>query len=233
VSGQASRIAGERVVALVPARDEADRVGSTVRALLAIADVTQVVVVDDGSTDGTASEALAAGAGVLHLPRPAGKGRALEGALRRLSEPAVWLLADADLGETAAELTEVLRPVLAGEADLAIATLPPAQGGGFGIVKRFAARSIRLVCGFDATEPLSGQRAATAAAVAACRPLARGFGVETAMTIDAVRAGLRVVEIPAALAHRPTGRRVRGFAHRGRQGLDIALAVLARIAGLR
>lgn len=222
-----------RVVALVPARDEADRVGVTVEALRAIAGVSEVIVVDDGSSDGTASEALAAGAGVLRLPRPAGKGRALEGALRRLPEPDVWLLADADLGATAAGMVDVLEPVLTGRADLAIATFPPAQGGGFGIVKRFAARAVRLVSGFSAAEPLSGQRAATAATLAACRPLARGFGVETAMTIDAVRAGLRVVEVPTALAHRPTGRDVRGFVHRGRQGLDIALAVLPRAVGLR
>ncbi len=49
------------------------------------------------------------------------------------------------------------------------------------------------------------------------------------MTIDAVRAHLRVVEIPIeGLAHRPTGRGVRGFAHRARQGVDIVLAVAGR-----
>ncbi|HEU4355602.1 MAG TPA: glycosyltransferase [Actinomycetota bacterium] len=220
-------------MALVAARDEADRVGATVQALRSIAHVTEVVVVDDGSMDGTASEALAAGAGVLRLSRPVGKGGALEGALRRLAEPDVWLLADADLGATAADLARVLEPVLEGRADLAIAAFPPGEGGGFGIVKRFAARSIGLVCGFVPGEPLSGQRAATAATIAACRPLARGFGVETAMTIDAVRAGLRVLEVAAALEHRATGRDARGFAHRGRQGLDILLAVLARTLGLR
>ena len=222
-----------RVVALVPARDEGDRVGATVRSLRAIAAVGEVVVVDDGSTDATASEALAAGATVLQLPRAAGKGRALEGALRRLPSPDVWLLADADLGETAGALEGVLAPVLEGRADLAVATFPAGQGGGFGIVKRFAAWAIRLLSGFEASEPLSGQRAVTVVALGACRPLARGFGVETAMTIDAVRAGLRVLEIPAELAHRPTGRDLRGFAHRGRQGLDIALAALARAVGLR
>ena len=47
----------------------------------------------------------------------------------------------------------------------------------------------------------------------AVRPLAGGFGVETAMTIDAVRAGVRVVEIPIeGLEHRPTYRTARGFA---------------------
>ncbi|MGZ8620777.1 MAG: glycosyltransferase [Actinomycetota bacterium] len=222
-----------RVVALVPARNEADQVGATVAALRAIPGVEEVVVVDDGSTDATASEALAAGAVVLQIPRPAGKGRALEGALRRLPSPDVWLFADADLGATAGALEAVLVPVFEGEADLAIATFPPGQGGGFGIVKRMAARAIRLLAGFDAAEALSGQRAVTASALSACRPIARGFGVETAMTIDAVRAGLHVVEVPVPLSHRPTGRDLRGFVHRGRQGLDIALAVATRAVGLR
>jgi glycosyltransferase involved in cell wall biosynthesis len=220
-----------RVVALVPARNEVDRVGATVRALRELAD--EVVVVDDGSTDGTASAALAAGATVLRLARSIGKGGALEGALRRLPPAEVWLLADADLGASARELGAVLEEVRSGRADLAVARFPPAAGGGFGLVKRAAARAIRALAGLEVAEPLSGQRAVRAEALAACRPLARGFGVETAMTIDAARAGFRVVEVPAALSHRPTGRSLRGFAHRARQGLDIAAAVAARALGLR
>jgi hypothetical protein len=145
----------------------------------------------------------------------------------------VWLLADGDLAETAASLDAVLAPVLAGEADLAIATFPSPQAGGFGLVKRAARHAIRLGSGLDVREPLSGQRALTAEALEAVRPLARGFGVETAMTIDAVRAGLRVLEVPAQLGHRPTFRDVRGFAHRGRQGWDILRAAVPRMLGLR
>ncbi len=222
-----------RVVAVVPARDEAGRVGDTVRALRAIAEVGEVVVVDDGSVDATAAEALEAGAAVLRLRRPLGKGGALEGALRRLPPADVWLFADADLGSSAAELGAVLEPVLAGRADVAVAVFPPADGGGFGTVKRFAAGAIGLLTGFRPTEPLSGQRALTAAALDACRPLSRGFGVETAMTVDALRAGLRLTEVRTRLGHRPTGRDLSGFVHRGRQGLDIALAVLPRAVGLR
>jgi len=227
-SGRALAHRERRVLALVAAHDEAGRIGPCVSALRRLAD--EVVVVDDGSGDGTASEAMSAGATVLRTPRRRGKGGALEGALRRLGPADVWLLADGDLGATASNLARLLEAVMSGEADLAIAVLPPARAGGFGLVKRFAAHLIRGQTGFRASEPLSGQRALTSHAMEAVRPLAGGFGVETAMTIDAVRAGLRVVEIPIdGLEHRPTYRTPRGFLHRGWQGWDIARAFLPRM----
>lgn len=217
-----------RVVALVAARNEAGRIGSVVSALLPLVD--EVVVVDDGSTDATGSEASGAGAKVLRSRGRNGKGGALEGALRRLEPADVWLLADGDLGATAAGLVRLVEVVSSDGADLAIAVLPPAPAGGFGLVKRASAHLIRGQSGFRASEPLSGQRALTARAMQAVRPLAQGFGVETAMTIDAVRAGLRVLEVPIdGLEHRPTYRNLRGFLHRGRQGWDIAMAVLPRM----
>lgn len=217
-----------RVVALVAARNEAGRIGPGVSALLPLVD--EVVVVDDGSTDATGSEASAAGATVMRSRGRRGKGGALEGALRRLEPADLWLLADGDLGATAAGLARLVEFVRSGGADLAIAVLPPAPAGGFGLVKRAAAHLIRGQSGFRATEPLSGQRALTARAMQAVRPLAQGFGVETAMTIDAVGAGLRVVEVPIdGLDHRPTYRNLPGFLHRGRQGWDIAKAVLPRM----
>jgi glycosyltransferase involved in cell wall biosynthesis len=225
---------GARVVALVAAHDEADRVGDTVAALISIGSIDEVVVVDDGSDDATAAVALAAGATVLRVPRRVGKGRAVEGAFGRLDHAHVWLLADADLGRTASRLEPLVDVVLDGRADLAIAVFPPLVGGGLGTVKRFAARAIGVLTRFAAAEPLSGQRAISAGCLAACRPLAGGFGLETAMTIDAVRAGFHVTEVPLdGLSHRPTGRSIRGFVHRGRQGIDIARAVGLRAVRLR
>lgn len=222
----------QRIVALVAARDEAGRIGPCVAALRPLVD--EVVVVDDGSRDATATEALAAGAAVIRTGRRRGKGGALEGALRRLGPADRWLFADGDLAETAAGLVVLLEAVDDDRADVAIATFPPATAGGFGLVKRTAARAIGTLCGFRATEPLSGQRALTAGALEAVRPLARGFGVDAAMTVDAVRAGLRVIEVPApGLSHRATFRDVGGFVHRGRQGVDIALALALRALGLR
>lgn len=215
-------------VALVAARDEQGRVGPCVAALRDV--VAEVVVVDDASTDATPAEAAEAGATVLRVGRRLGKGAALEGALRRLDPAEIWLLADGDLGETAKGLSVLVDLVAAGDADLAIAAFPPASAGGFGLVKKAAAHVIRVQAGFEAAEPLSGQRALSGEAMERVRPLADGFGVETAMTIDAVRGGLRVVEVPIdGLDHRPTYRDPAGFLHRARQGWDIARAVGPRM----
>jgi hypothetical protein len=207
-------------------------VAATVRALLPL--VSGVVVVDDGSADLTAARALEAGATVLRIPRRAGKGGAMEGALQRLPAADVWVFADGDLGDSAAGLGILLEGVTSGKADLAVAVFPPQAGAGLGTVKRFSGGAIRALSGFHPTAPLSGQRAISAACLEAVRPFAGGFGMETAMTIDAVRAGFRVIEVPVpGLTHRATGRTVRGFAHRGREGADIARAAAGRAVHLR
>lgn len=222
-----------RIVALVAARDERVRVGMTVEAITSLPEVDEVVVVDDGSRDGTADAARTAGARVLIAPNALGKGRALDRALDRLHAD-VYLLLDADLGASAKEAPALLEPVLSGEADLVIGVLPPQAGhGGFRLVKRASAMWIRSLSGFRAAEPMSGQRALTRRALEAVRPLAPGFGVELGMTVDAVRAGLRVVEVPVRMDHTPTGRDLGGFLHRARQGLDHLRAALPRAVGLR
>src|SRR5207244_762331 len=115
-------------------------------------------------------------------------------------------------------------PLLESAAELAIARFARRQGGGFGIAKRTGAALIRLASGFDACEPLSGQRALSPRARAAVFPLAQGFGCEVRMTIDAVRAGLELEERELDLEHRATGRDPAGFAHRARQVVDAVLA---------
>jgi hypothetical protein len=222
-----------RVLAVVPARNEAPAIGDTVKHLYHLGEVDLVAVVDDGSSDATAAEAGRAGALVVRSARHLGKGDALEHALDRLPRPHVYLLVDGDVGESADGAGPLLDTILSGAADLAIGRLPPATRGGLGLVKRAAGLAIRRCAGFDAAEPLSGQRAVAATCLQACRPLAGGYGVETAMTIDAVRLGFRVLEVGVAMRHRPTGRDVRGFAHRGRQGWDAARAALPRLVRVR
>jgi glycosyltransferase involved in cell wall biosynthesis len=222
-----------RVVAVVAARNEEALVARTVKALLGVPGVDEVVVAVDGSIDGTAEEAAGAGARVLVGRRHVGKGRAVEVAMAWGAPPDVYVLVDGDIGDTASEAELLLREVMEDRLDLAVGRLPPQPGGGFGLVKGFARWWIRALTGFDLPEPLSGQRAVRRQVLDACRPLARRFGLETAMTIDAVRLGFRVGELPVEMTHRATGRGPAGFLHRARQGLDIAVAVLPRALRVR
>ena len=208
-------MAREPLSVLVAARDEEETIGATVARLRAQLPEAEIVVVDDGSRDRTASAAAAAGARVVHAPRR-GKGQALALAEQQVA-PGALLLCDADLEGD-------LRPLLAVGADLVVAAFAERRGGGFGLVRQVAARLIRLRGGIEVREPLSGQRALSPRARALVFPTAAGFGVETRMTIDAARAGLELAELRLELSHRETHRDLAGFAHRGRQLVDILLA---------
>ena len=203
---------------LVAARDEEARIAETVRALRAAFPDAEVIVADDGSRDATADRAEAAGATVLRLARR-GKGEALSAA-ERAAPPGTLLLCDADLSGELGPLVRRETPLLG----LRIASFALKEGGGFGLAKRAARALIRWRTGFNAREPLSGQRAVSAGARARVFPLAPGFGCEVRMTIDALRAGVPAEEVELDLRHRATGRDVRGFVHRGRQLADILLA---------
>ncbi len=241
------------VAVVVPARDEAERIAATVRAARGIPGVTLVVVVDDGSRDATGRLAAQAGAEVVRHPVPRGKAGALETGAARVAvleaaaaagpgpaqagalppavpAPAALLFLDADLGDSAAASAVLTGPVLAGEADMTIAVLPPqdAPGGGRGFVVRLARGGIVRATGWTPTQPLSGMRCLTREALEVARPLARGWGVETALTIDLLVGGYRVLEVPCDLHHRVTGRDWRGQVHRGRQFRDVARALAVR-----
>lgn len=204
-----------RLTILVAARDEEERIGATVDSLRSRLPDADVVIADDGSHDRTVAVAEKAGARVVVLERR-GKGQALTLAERELG-PGPLLLCDADLVGDVGALT-------ATEADLAIAVFRTRDGGGLGLAKRAARSLIAARSGFAPREPLSGQRFLSQRARDIVFPVAMGFGVETRMTIDAVRAGLVVEEVELDLEHRATGRTVRGFTHRGRQLAELVLA---------
>ena len=200
---------------LVAARDEERRIAATLRRLREQFPGASLVVADDGSRDATAAAASEVGASVVRLPRR-GKGQALTLAERECP-PGPLVLCDADVEGD-------LRPLVAADADLAIAAFARREGGGFGLAKRAARKLVKALGGLDVTEPLSGQRALSVAGRAALFPLASGFGAETRMTIDAARCRLLVREVELDLMHRETGRDVAGFRHRGRQLAELLLA---------
>ena len=138
------------------------------------------------------------------------------------------LFLDADLGETGSNAGPLIEAVHSGGLAMAIAAPPPQPGGGHGFVVRLARKGIRNACGFDAKVPLSGQRCLAREALAKAQPLAWRFGVEVGLTIDLVRAGYAVAEIPVDVRHRVTGADIAGQLHRARQYRDVTLALLSR-----
>jgi glycosyltransferase involved in cell wall biosynthesis len=224
---------------VIPARNEADRIQATVTAATGIPGVALVIVVDDGSRDGTAAAARQAGAVVTRHARNRGKGAAMEtGAAaaalldqrERRERPRHLLFLDADLGGTAAQAGPLADPVLAGTADMTIAVFAATvKLGGHGLVVGLSGAGIRRATGWQPTQPLNGQRCLTRAAFEAARPLARGWGVETALSIDLLRKGMRVTEVEVELAHRATGTGLRAQLHRAHQLTDVARALATRL----
>jgi hypothetical protein len=228
--------ADQRVAVIIPAKDEQLRIAATVRAARAIPNVDLVLVVDDGSTDDTQHVARSAGAVVVRHSVNRGKASAMETgasvvAMRDVPQapPRLLLFIDADLGETAVNAAPLVPPVLAGRADCSIAVLPSQTGAaGHGLVTGLARRAIFRDTGWNPKQPLSGQRCLTRAAFEAALPLARGWGVETGMTLDLLTQGFAVVEVPCDLRHRASGSDLKGQLHRAAQYRDVWLAVSSR-----
>jgi hypothetical protein len=227
------------VAVVIPARNEAGRIEATVTAAIGLPCVAVVVVVDDGSSDGTATAAQRAGAVVVRHARGRGKAAAMEtgaeaiGLLdqREHREPPRHLLfLDADLAGTAARAGPLMDPVLAGTADMTIAVFATTvKIGGHGLVVGLSGAGIRRATGWRPAQPLNGQRCLTRAAFEAARPLAHGWGAETGLTIDLLRQGLRVTQVEVDLAHRATGSGMSAQLHRAHQLTDVARALATRL----
>ena len=101
------------------------------------------------------------------------------------------------------------------------------QGGGLGLVRNLARWGIFAFTGKRLQAPLSGQRAATRTLLEQCLPRGGGFGLETELTLRALRRGFAVREIPTDFVHRGDGWKLAGIRHRGRQFFHV-LAALAR-----
>ena len=214
---------------IVTARDEQERIGATLRALSGAFPTACIVVADDGSRDRTAAIAREHGARVL-AGRRRGKGaaatRAAAGVLADLRtdaphdqpglrpgggpaphggrgpEAAVVLFCDADLGASAGRLGPLVAAAARGDGELAVAAFSRRVGGGLGAAIGFARWAVRRDTGRVLRAPISGQRALPGDVLAAVLPFAPGFGMELGMTIDALRAGYRVVEVELDLDHR-------------------------------
>jgi len=250
------------VAVIIPAWNEAGRIGATVRAARTLTGADLLIVVDDGSADDTAKLAAEAGAHVVRHASNRGKAAAMETgaeAVRLIESMAVEALAgdppagagggvsggvpptvrhllflDADLAASAADAGPLVEPIRAGTADLAIAVFSSrVRKGGFGVVVTTSAAGTTRAIGWHPAQPLNGIRCLTRAAFTAALPLAAGWGAETGMTIDLARQGMRITEVEVPLSHRATGNDWRSQLHRLHQFVDVTRALAVRDPGVQ
>jgi glycosyltransferase involved in cell wall biosynthesis len=183
-----------RVAAVIPAYNEEATIGDVVSTLREVDLVDEIVVVSDGSTDRTGEVARAAGARVIEHKENQGKAGAMKTGFDATPAPYILFL-DADLiGLTPAHVRALLRPVLAGEADMAVGVFDDG---------RLATDLAQVVAPY-----LSGQRAVRRQvleemfAIEPDADLCR-FGIEVALTRHVNHRGYKVVEVPLEeMSHR-------------------------------
>ena len=196
---------GLTVGVAIPALNEAQSVGLVVRDLLALRNecqtpiIDEVVVCDNGSTDGTAAQAAEAGARVVYEGRP-GYGRACQAAIRTLAPSDIVLFTDADHAFHAAHAVRLLDGLSSG-ADLVIGsrTLGKQDRGALTrsqkVGNRVATVLIRVLWRRRVTD-LGPYRAIHSKALARLDMQDATFGWTVEMQVKAIQHGLTTVEVP-------------------------------------
>jgi glycosyltransferase involved in cell wall biosynthesis len=189
---------------ILPVLDEADALP---RVLVAFPPGFSPLVVDNGSSDGSAEVARAHGAKVVSEPRR-GFGAACFAGLEAASSDVVAFM-DCDGSLDPRELPRVCAPVLGGAADLCLGARVPTGPGAWPwharLANRALAAEVRRRCGVPISD-LGPMRAAPRARLLALGLADRAFGWPLEMLLRAGAAGWRVDEVRVAYAPRAGGR---------------------------
>jgi glycosyltransferase involved in cell wall biosynthesis len=220
-----------RVSVIIPTHNEAQAIGH-VLADLPCNLVTEVIVVDSNSTDGTADLARKMGAQVIAEPRR-GYGRACLTGLGNTQNPDVVVFLDGDYSDRPAELPILLAPLVEGRADITIGSRfgnqsnPPALPWQQSFGNRLAARLIRLLYGVKVSD-LGPFRAARADVLRALALKETTYGWAVEMIVKGAIAGFRIVEVPVSSYPRIGESKISGTV---KGTIGAAWFILSRIVG--
>jgi glycosyltransferase involved in cell wall biosynthesis len=197
-----------RIAVLIPCLDEAPTIGKVVEDFRRELPDAAIWVIDNGSADRTAEIAASHGARVLTESRR-GKGFAVRAAFRRIDAD-VYVMVDGDDTYPAEAVHALLKPVLAGRADMAVGSRTMrGSSSGFRRLNRFANAFypfvIRLLVHLRLTDVLSGLRAMTREFVEGVPIASQGFEIEVELTVKAGERHFRIMEVPIDHRPRPEG----------------------------
>ena len=194
-----------RVAAVIPARNEEQAIGKVVAALPRDL-IDRIIVVDNGSTDGTARIAREGGAQGVSVARP-GYGRACAAGVAAAGDADVILFLDGDYSDFPEEACLILAPILGGDADLVLGSrlrgrrqkgaLPPHQLFGNWLISG----TMRLLYGTPVTD-LGPFRAIRADLLAGLEMREMTYGWPVEMMVKAARSGARITEVPVSYRKR-------------------------------
>ncbi len=213
------------VCVLIPTLNEEESIEPVIREFQALG-YENILVVDGHSTDATVAKARAAGARIF-LQSGSGKGQALKEVFAQIEEEYI-LLIDGDGTYLPSEAGSILAPVLKGQADHVVGNrLGNVQGGalkrlnmiGNKMINRFFAFIYRV----HLTDILSGYRAFTTDGIRLLDLSMPGFEIESEITIESVKKGLRIIEVP--ITYRPRSAGTKTKLHPFRDGLKIILTI--------
>jgi glycosyltransferase involved in cell wall biosynthesis len=193
-----------RVSVVIPAKNEAETVGTLVARLRQALPQAEVLVVDDGSTDGTGAAATAAGARVVRHPASRGNGAAIKTGARHATGELLAFM-DADGQHAADHLPQLLAQIDAGY-DMAVgARAGHMHASVFRRLANWVYNTLATwITGVRIHDLTSGFRVARAEPFRSFLPLLpNGFSYPTTITLAFLRAGYSVAYVPVPVQKRP------------------------------
>jgi glycosyltransferase involved in cell wall biosynthesis len=189
-----------RIAVVVPAFQAATSVGAVVARTLATVPAARVIVVDDGSTDGTGSVASAAGASVIRHDANRGKGAALRSGVAEVAtrQGSVIVTLDADGQHPPEEIPRLLAPIAEGRADLVLGARARTAAMPLGrrLTNRLSAALASRIGGQSIPDAQTGFRAFTGAVATLVRPPESHYEYEAAFLLEALARRVRVTSVP-------------------------------------